>query len=103
MDDLERQLRDALAREKAPEWFEARVMNAVNQGSRGRSRRPRLQWMLATAMAGVIAVGAAWEHHRTVEEREAGEAAKAKLQIALRITSTKLQEIQRRIEAERND
>ncbi len=120
MDDLERHLKDALAREEAPAGFEARVMSAVNQAaesSRGRARprfgeRPRWQWIFATAAAVVvIGVGTEWEHHAAVErvkaahfemehinaDREAGQAAKAQLQLALRITSTKLEEIQQRI------
>jgi hypothetical protein len=123
MDDLERQLKDALAREEAPAGFEARVMSAVNQagasnrasarphfGERPRlGERPRWQWILATAAAAVamIGVGGEWEHHVAMErikmahfemeQREAGEAAKAQLQLALRITSTKLREIQQRI------
>jgi hypothetical protein len=115
MDDLERQLKDALAREEAPPGFEARVMSAVNQAdgsnradARHLGERPRWQWIFATAAAAVvIGVGTQWEHHVAteriksahfeMEEREAGEAAKAQLQLALRITSTKLEEIQRRM------
>jgi hypothetical protein len=118
MDDLERHLKDALAREEAPAEFEARVMSAVNQAgasNRGRARphfgeRPRWQWIFATATAAavvVIGVGTEWEHHAAMErvkmahfemeQREAGQAAKAQLQLALRITSTKLEEIQQRI------
>jgi hypothetical protein len=125
MDDLERRLKDALAREEAPAGFEARVMSAVNQAARqdGASRnaiarrphlgsRPRWQWIFATAAAVVvIGVGTEWEHRAAMErtrmahlemehinaDREAGETAKAQLQLALRITSTKLEEIQRKI------
>jgi hypothetical protein len=118
MDDLERQLKDALAREEAPAGFEARVMSAVNQAAASErtsasrppfGQRPRWQWIFATAAAAVamLAVGGEWEHHIAMEriktahlemeEREAGEAAKAQLQLALRITSTKLKEIQQRI------
>jgi hypothetical protein len=124
MDDLERQLKDALAREGAPAGFESRVMNAVNQAAESKQagarrigdrphfgERPRWQWIFATAAAAlVIGVGTEWEHHAAMErvktahlemehnaDREAGEAAKAQLQLALRITSTKLEEIQQRI------
>jgi hypothetical protein len=124
-DDLEQQLKNALRREEAPAWFEARVMNAVDQATQQkfaseRSRhhagnRPRWQWILATAAGAVaaIGVGGEWQHHVAeermrmvrleIQQREAGEAAKAQLQLALRITSTKLAEIQRKIDAERND
>lgn len=127
MDDLERHLKDALAREEAPAGFEARVMNAVNQadasnraganrigerprvGERRLGERPRWQWILATAAAAVAMIGVEgeWQHHAAMEriktaqvemkDREAGEAAKAQLQVALRITSAKLKEIQQRI------
>ncbi len=63
MEDLEKQLQSALQREDAPEWFEARVMNAVS-AQRAERARPRWHWILATAMAGVIAMGAGWEHQR---------------------------------------
>jgi hypothetical protein len=111
--DLEQQLKSALAREEAPAWFEARVMNAVNReapSKRVNAQRPRWQWILVTTTAAVavIGVGSEWQHHVTMErvkmahfemeQREAGEAAKAKLQLALRITSTKLLQIQQRIE-----
>jgi len=121
MDDLERQLKDALAREEAPAGFEARVVSAVNQAAESKGtgarrfgdrphfgERPRWQWIFATAAAVVvIGVGTEWEHHAAMErikmahfemeQRQAGEAAKAQLQLALRITSTKLEEIQQRI------
>jgi hypothetical protein len=117
MDELEKQLKNALAREEAPAWFEARVMNAVNSSTNQRvdaARRPWWQFAMGTAVAAlvVIGVGTEWAHRAEVEriraaqiemqEREAGEAAKAKLQLALRITSTKLAQIQRRIDAQRN-
>ncbi len=96
MTDLEKQLQSALKREGAPEWFEARVINAVKASQVSRSR-PRWQWMLATAMAGVVAVGGGWEYRREAQERAAGEAAVAKLQLALKVTGTKLAEIQQKL------
>jgi len=117
IDDLERQLKDALAREEAPAGLEARVMSAVNQAAASNrtsaprprfGERPRWQWIFAAAAAvAMVGVGGEWEHHIAMEriktahfemeQREAGEAAKAQLQVALRITSTKLREIQQRI------
>jgi hypothetical protein len=111
MDDLERRLKDALAREEAPAGFEARVMSAVNQAAARPhvEARPRWQWIFATAAAAMamIGVGGEWEHHVAterikmahleMEQREAGEAAKAQLQVALKITSAKLEEIQQKI------
>ena len=105
MDDLERELKRELAREDPPAWFEARVLAAVE-----RERvRPVSWWRLlfaqhtarwATACAAlVITTAGVWEHQRAVQERQAGEAAKQKLEMALRITSTKLQRIQAKVDA----
>ena len=104
MDDLERQLKDALARKDPPDWFEAKVMAAAAREprrARGWWERwlggPALKW--ATAALAVIAVtGIAWQRERLDEERIAGEAAKAKLELALRITSEKLQLIEQKIQ-----
>jgi hypothetical protein len=102
MDDLEKQLQSALRREDAPEWFEARVMNAV-KATQAQRARPRWHWTLATAMAAVIAIGGGMEYRREAQERVAGEAAKAKLQLALKITGTKLAEIQQKLNESEND
>jgi len=106
MDDLEKQLKSALSREEAPAWFEARVTNAANAvklAPKGQIRHPRWQWVFASVMVAAIAVSAGWEHHRMVEERIAGEAAKAKLELALKITGMKLAQIQQRIDSERSN
>lgn len=116
--ELEKHLKNALSRQEAPAWFEARVMNAVNanrQAAPVRLPRPWWQWAAGMAMAGlaVIGVGMQWSHH-VAEERmkqvrfeirqnEAGQAAKAQLQLALRVTSTKLVEIQRRVAEAQQD
>lgn len=111
MDDLERQLREALAREEAPAWFEAKVMAAV---ATERQRRPfwaRLfgsaRLRIATAAlagAAVVVSGVAWHQEREARERAAGEAAKARLELALKITRVKLRIIERKLnEVERVD
>jgi hypothetical protein len=118
LNELEKQLKSALAREEAPQWFEARVMNAVKAGTRAQrthwSVRPWWHWAAGMAIA-VCTVGAGveWQHQEAVErvrqariemqQREAGEAAKAQLQLALRVTSAKLVLIQHRLDAQRND
>ena len=104
MDDLEQQLRKALAREDAPAGFEARVRAAV---ARNAARQPwyvrlalpvRLRWA-TVALAATLVVAGVWQHQRAVEERVAGEAAKQELMIALQITSSKLHTIQEKVEA----
>ena len=72
------------------------------------------KWMIATAAALVLIAGAAnWWHQVEAEraraayleaqEREAGEAAKAQLELALKITSVKLEHIQKQIERAQQD
>jgi hypothetical protein len=90
MDDFERQLRDSLRRKEPPAWFEARVL------ARTSTKRPKpafLRWIAATASACAIAAGV-WTDHR---EHVEGEAAKARLQLALKVTVTELGKIQRTV------
>jgi hypothetical protein len=107
MEDLERQLKSALAREEPPAWFEAKVLAAA---ARERSARrscwqraiqgSRLRWATALAAVGLVASGVVWQHERQVREareREAGENAKARLVMALQITSNKLHRIQQKL------
>lgn len=113
--ELEKQLKSALGREDAPEWFEARVMNAVKQQPAMRTPWFTWKWAAGLAVAGLIGVGvgAEWQHRVQedrlkqarfeAEQREAGEAAKAQLKLAFRITSAKLVEIQKRIDDARQD
>ena len=110
MDDLEQQLRNALARKDAPDWFEAKVMAAIRRDgalpSQRHARRPILRWRLATALLATVLVigGVTWRHERAVEERAAGEAAKARLELALKITRVKLQRIEQKLnEVERDN
>ena len=104
MEDLEQQLRNALARKDAPEWFEAKVMAAAQRLSRP-VRRPMMgfrfalwQWASALAIVLLIAGGLQLQHQRALRERAAGEAAKARLEVALRITSAKLHKIEQKID-----
>lgn len=106
MEDLEQQLKNALARKEAPEWFEAKVMAAARRGGAARSGGALFRWRWATAaLAAVLAVGGvAWQHERDVRERTQGEAAKARLELALKITRAKLQRIEQKLnEVERDN
>jgi hypothetical protein len=103
-DEFERQLADALQRKEPSAGFEARVLAAA---AREKQRKwfwtppvhitMGLRWAAALAMCAVAAVGI--EYHRQSAERAAGEAAKAKVELALKITSEKLRKIQDEINA----
>lgn len=98
MDEFEQQIKRAMARREAPPWFEARVLAATE-----RARQPRTAWRLrwvTAAVASLFAVtGVVWQHQRAEQERAEGEAAKAKLELALKITRAKLLHIEQEIEA----
>jgi hypothetical protein len=106
MEDFEQQLRNALARKEQPPSFEAKVFAAI--ATRQSGRRILWRWM-APALAAVILIAAlatsgSWvRHEREVQERAAGEAAKARLQIALKITVTQLSKIQQTVRSSTED
>jgi hypothetical protein len=110
-DDLEQQLKKALERREAPPWFEARVLDAVSSGaaepvqthwwSAWRSNG-NLRWVTALVAGLVLGAGITFRYETVVQERAAmeraeGEAAKARLELALRITRVKLEKIQQRV------
>jgi hypothetical protein len=106
MEDLEQQLKNALARTDAPEWFEAKVMAAVRRDDGMPARRHALRWRWASALLATVLVvgGVTWQYERAVQERAAGEGAKARLELALKITRAKLQKIEQKLnEVERDN
>lgn len=111
MDDFEHQLRNALSRREPPPWLEAKVLAAA-------SREParvapsawdrlvfgaRLRWVSAAVAVCLIVTGVAWQQERAAQERVAGVNAKAKLELALKVTSVKLQRIKQLVEAVNQD
>lgn len=102
MDDFERQLKSAMARKDPPAWFEARVLAAAERQPERRWQLWRPRWAVAAFASLMLVSGIAWQHEREVQERIAGERAKAQLQLALRITSQKLQHIGQELEAAQN-
>lgn len=100
MDDFEQQLKRAMGRTDPPAWFEAKVLAAATAGRRTAPRRWRLEWAVAGFMSVVVASGVFWHQER---ERRAGMEAKAKLELALKITSEKLQKIERQVESVRGN
>lgn len=105
MDDFEQQLKQAMARQEPPPWFEAKVLAAVERQPQSRQSlwsrfrvQPGMRWATGFAAALLVTTGV-WQHEHAVQEREAGEAAKEKLKVALRITGQKLHSIQTRVDA----
>jgi hypothetical protein len=104
MNDFEKQIRDALARKEPSPGFEARVLAAAGRTEERRNwwQFPfvgRMRWASAVVATVTVVTAVAWRHERAVEDRAAGEAAKARLELALKITSVKLARIQQRVEA----
>ena len=97
MKRLEDELRNAMRREEPPEGFVARTLaraSAPRQNAWiGIFARRGMRWALAGALCLVLAV-AGMEFRRAQVERARGEAAKAQLMLALRITADKLQLVQ---------
>ena len=104
MDDLEQQLRRALARKDPSPWFEAKVLAAVSarQPIR-RSWWERLRWATAPLAAAVILALFVWQHERADAERRAGLEARARLQLALKVTKVKLEKIQQKVQTATNE
>jgi hypothetical protein len=111
MDDFELQLKNALSRREPPPWLEAKVLAAA---SREPVRLPprtwdrlvsgmRLRWVSAAVAACLIVTGIAWQQERAAQERAAGAGAKAKLELALRVTSVKLRKIKQLVDAVNQD
>ncbi|WP_321477321.1 hypothetical protein [uncultured Paludibaculum sp.] len=105
-DPIENDLRQALERKDAPEWFAAGVMARV----KAEGVKPRrvwfagwghpagwMRWAAAVATLAVVFGGVRWEQVR--RERVQGEQAKAKLMLALRMTGEKLRMAQVRVQA----
>lgn len=107
MTSLEDELKTALRRRQSPEGFADRVSARVaekNPASPGFFRpdflrrvfaKPLLHWAAAAALSiGLIAGGVHYrqlQHEKALRERAAGEAAKERLMLALRIAGNKLQ------------
>jgi len=107
MDDFEKQLKDAFQRQDPSADFESRVLAAASR-EKQKPRRWLALWMpghlrWAAALAMSLVLVAVVVRQREVHERAAGEAAKARLELALKITSTKLKKIQDQVNAGRQD
>ncbi len=104
-EELEQQLKDALQRQDAPQGFKARVTARLRERETEQWFGARvLSWMrmpatrLAVTAALFLAVfGGVIGYQRYERRREAGEAARRELLLALRITGSKLQYAQEKV------
>jgi len=126
MKPLEDELRRALCRREPPPGFTERVLARVREESDGRNpmstapgaqptRRARWAgwaWLGPRLQLGFAAVAAAlllaaslslWRRQRKEQQRREGEAARAQVMQALRITSAKLNRVRTKVEAAMND
>jgi hypothetical protein len=94
MNHLEYELRHAMKREEPPEGFAERILVRAVETRQiswiSIFLRPSLRWALAGAMC-LLLVAAGVEYRQEKLEQARGEAAKAQLMLALRITADKLQ------------
>jgi hypothetical protein len=92
MNQVERDLREALRRRDAPPFFAERVLARTRQ-----QKQPRRSWSWLAAVALVLlmigGIGIVWEQRRQAE----GERAKEQLIVGLRITGSKLRDVRERI------
>ena len=95
MRELDDELRHVLRREPPPPGFAARV---VWRASRRQSPPRFTRWLTAAALVAAIAGGLQYRQFVTARaERAAGEAAKAQVIQALRITAGKLQMVRAKV------
>ena len=105
MDEFEKQIKGSLSRKEPSPWLESRILAAAaaeNHAPRTSTWRTHLRWAMALCAVAVLITGIAWQRERALRENAAreqaeGETAKLRLLLALKITSVKLQQIQREV------
>jgi hypothetical protein len=120
MTNFDDELRNALRRQQPSTGFAERVVKRAKQNAEASSasslqswlrlfRRPVMRWAAAGALAAMLMAGVGEGiHYRNMRrERAAGEAAKQRLMLALRIAGSKLQLARSRVNrantADRNE
>ena len=112
-EDLERELANALSRREPPPWLESKIMAALERAPEPEPKPgfwervragAKMRWVSAALAGSLVVTGVAWQLERAAQERAAqerleGEAAKARLEQALQITSVKLRKIQQVVNA----
>jgi hypothetical protein len=102
MEDFEQQLRNALARKREPPALEAKIHAAI-ASHRPRRRRMFWRWAPEVAAVAVLATGFWVRYQGESREQAAGAAAKARLQLALKVTVTQLSRIQQTVHTSTED
>ncbi len=98
-DDLEMQLRAALARKEPPPGFAGRTMARVERPPRAGANR----WVsFALAAALLLSFGVAGVHRARQRQQVRADEAKQQLMLALRITSAKLAVVDKVLERSTN-
>jgi hypothetical protein len=95
MNQLERDLHEALRRREPPSGFADKVLARTRQ-LESEARRPIWSWLAAAAAVVLLIIGGATYIHELRRQAE-GRKAKEQLMVALRITSSKLREAQLKI------
>jgi hypothetical protein len=93
MEDFEQQLRNALARKEPSPSFARKILAAPTPPP----ARPQVYWHWASALAAMILISSVFLVQQERQERAAGENAKARLQLALKITVSELSKIQKTV------
>ena len=102
-DEMDDELRRALRREQPPAGFAERVLQRAEAGGdpasswwSGLMHAPAFRFVATAALVIILAAGTLeYRHHE--RERQAGEAAKQQLMLALRVTGSKLQYAQQKV------
>ena len=94
MNQLERDLHEALRRREPPPGLEERILARAQKSE---ARRPSWTWLAVAAMLLLMVggIGIVQEQRRRAE----GERAKEQLMVAMRITGSKLRDVRERIVA----
>ena len=94
MTPFEEDLKKALAKCEPPDGFTERLAERIASLPARKASPMSWRWAAVAAAAAILFGGVAREHQHHME----GEAAKEKLLVAMRITSSKLQQAQQQIE-----
>ena len=100
MDRFEQELKDALKREPAPEWFADAVMARVNAERQRKQKRvwfgwAQMRWVAASMVLVAVIGGVRFEQQR--QEQIRGEQAKQELMAAFQVTGMKLRQVEDRV------